>query len=63
MTNLLPESTEEVNLLIAIVSAAPQLLTIVVFAPLVYVVVFGKSNKPAKRIEKFIKSWNRSPKA
>jgi len=63
MTNLLPESTEEVNLLIALVNAAPQLLAIVVGTPLAYVVVFGKSNKPAKRIKKFIKSWNRTPKA
>lgn len=63
MTNLLPESMEEVNLLIALVNVAPQLLAIVVGAPLAYVVVFGKSNKPAKRIEKFIKSWNRTPKA
>ena len=63
MTNLLPESLEEVNLLIALVNVAPQLLAIVVGAPLAYVVVFGKSNKPAKRIEKFIKSWNRTPKA
>ena len=63
MTNLLPESTEEVKLMIALVNVAPQLLAIVAGAPLAYVVVIGKSNKPAKRIEKFIKSWNRTPKA
>jgi hypothetical protein len=61
MTILLPESPEEVNFLTALVTALPPTLAIIVGAPLVYLVVFGKSERPTERIKKIIKAWSRKP--
>ncbi|ALD14322.1 hypothetical protein [Clavibacter capsici] len=61
MTNLLPESPEEVNFLTALVTAMPPLLAIIIGAPIVRRVLFGKSKEPAERIRKIAKAWSRKP--
>ncbi|NQX10388.1 hypothetical protein HQQ80_01980 [Microbacteriaceae bacterium VKM Ac-2855] len=59
MSNLLLECTEEVNLIESLIAITPQLALIAVFAPLVYIVVLGKRDKPAKRLKRFIAAWSR----
>ena len=62
MSILLLESPEKVNLLIAFIPALPPVLRIVIFAPLVYMVVLGRRDKPSERIGKIAQPWNRAPK-
>ncbi len=63
MSILLLESPEEVILLTALVGACTQMLALILFTPLVYVVVLGKSDKPAKRVQKIATALHRAPKA
>ena len=63
MSILLPETPEEVTFLTAIAEQLPELFAIVVFAPLVYKVVLGKNDAPAKRVAKIAKRLRRPPRA